>query len=163
KEEIHGRTSRTPDLSPARQAPGQARAGRASGASAVRPHRPGRPEAAGAPAAVLARGGGTPAVPAPVRPPPAALAPSAPPARPAAPAAPAVAPRHPPEHQAELLRDGLFACWLAVSINLDGEFGQAGCRQFLEGVLREAGDPQDPVEARLVRQLALADLRVVQL
>src|SRR5262245_4726712 len=91
------------------------------------------------------------------------LPPRAAPPRPAAPAAPAAAPRHPPEHQAELLRDGLFACWLAVSINLEGEFGQAGCRQFLEGVLREAGDPQDPVEARLVRQLALADLRVVQL
>lgn len=52
---------------------------------------------------------------------------------------------------------------MATALGLDGEIGPSGYRLFLDGLMRDAGDPTDPVEIMLLEQLALCHLRSMQL
>lgn len=48
---------------------------------------------------------------------------------------------------------------MATALGLDGEIGPSGYRLFLDGLMRDAGDPTDPVEIMLLEQSAPCHLR----
>ena len=66
-------------------------------------------------------------------------------------------------HQAEVLRKGVFPALMASALNLDKFFDTAAYKIYLENVLRDMGEPTDPIERMLVEQLCLAHFRVAQL
>ncbi len=65
--------------------------------------------------------------------------------------------------QAELLEKGIFPAFMASALNLDRHVGTTAYHAFLEGVMRDLGDPTDPIERMLVQQLCLVHFRVAQL
>lgn len=80
-----------------------------------------------------------------------------------APEAPHRVTTNPPERQASLVKRAVVPATMATALGLDGEIGPAGYRLFLDGLMRDAGDPTDPVEVMLLEQLALCHLRSMQL
>lgn len=66
-------------------------------------------------------------------------------------------------HQANVLREGAFSALLATALNLDKHFDTGAYRVYLAGVMRDLGDPKDPIERMLIEQLCLAHFRVAQL
>jgi hypothetical protein len=110
-------------------------------------------------------------------PPPPGGAPSRPPQQAAGHAAPPPASQDPPagldaarhaaaqraSHQAEVLREGAFPALMATALNLDKYFDTGAYRVYLANVMRDLGDPKDPIERMLVEQLCLAHFRVAQL
>ncbi len=66
-------------------------------------------------------------------------------------------------YQAEALRDGVFPALLAAAVGLDRHFETAAYRVYLARVLKDLGDPADPIERMLVEQLCLAHFRTAQL
>jgi hypothetical protein len=66
-------------------------------------------------------------------------------------------------HQAEVLGAAVFPALMASALGLDGQVGPTGYKVYLERLLREAGSPEDPIEAMLLQQLALAHFRIGQL
>lgn len=66
-------------------------------------------------------------------------------------------------HQADALRRAVFPALMADAIGLDRLFDGRSYKAYLEGLLRDAGSPTDPVEVTLVEQLALAHFRIGQL
>ena len=66
-------------------------------------------------------------------------------------------------HEAGVLREGAFSALMATALNLDKYFGTGAYRVYLAGVMRDLGDPKDPIERMLVEQLCLAHFRVAQL
>lgn len=98
------------------------------------------------------------------------------PEQPAGHSAPPQAPQDPPgldaarhaaaqrtSHQAEVLREGAFSALMATALNLDKYFDTGAYRVYLAGVMRDLGDPKDPIERMLIEQLCLAHFRVAQL
>jgi hypothetical protein len=70
---------------------------------------------------------------------------------------------NPPERQASLVKRAVVPATMATALGLDGEIGAAGYRLFLDGLIRDAGSPTDPVEIMLLEQMALCHLRSMQL
>lgn len=66
-------------------------------------------------------------------------------------------------HGGEVLREGLFATFMATALNLDKFFDARAYRIYLANVMRDLGDPKDPIERMLIEQLCLAHFRVAQL
>src|SRR5262245_7623667 len=66
-------------------------------------------------------------------------------------------------HQAEALRSAVFPSCMALALGLDNQVGPSGYRAYLEQLLKDAGDPFDPIERMLIEQLGLAHFRVAQL
>lgn len=66
-------------------------------------------------------------------------------------------------HQAEVLREGAFSALMATALNMDKYFDTGAYRVYVAGVMRDLGDPQDPIERMLIEQLCLAHFRVAQL
>ena len=64
--------------------------------------------------------------------------------------------------QAEALRQVFPAC-MAVALSLHGQIGPSGYKAYLTQLLKDAGDPVDPIERMLLEQLALAHFRIAQL
>jgi hypothetical protein len=52
---------------------------------------------------------------------------------------------------------------MASALNLDRFFDSNAYRIYLASVMRDLGDPKDPIERMLVEQLCLAHFRVAQL
>jgi hypothetical protein len=52
---------------------------------------------------------------------------------------------------------------MATSLALDKFFDSSAYRVYLAGVMRDLGDPKDPIERMLIEQLCLAHFRVAQL
>src|SRR5262245_60211084 len=65
--------------------------------------------------------------------------------------------------QAEALRQAIFPSCMAVALGLDGQVGPSGYRAYLAQLLKDTGDPTDPIEHMLTEQLALAHFRIAQL
>ncbi|VTT98779.1 unnamed protein product [Gemmataceae bacterium] len=63
----------------------------------------------------------------------------------------------------EVLRHNVFAAFMATSLALDKFFDANAYRVYLAGVMRDLGDPKDPIERMLIEQLCLAHFRVGQL
>jgi hypothetical protein len=66
-------------------------------------------------------------------------------------------------HGGEVLREGVFSALMATSLALDKFFDTNAYRVYLAGVMRDLGDPKDPIERMLIEQLCLAHFRVAQL
>jgi hypothetical protein len=66
-------------------------------------------------------------------------------------------------HGGEVLREGVFATYMATALNLDKYFDARAYRIYLANVMRDLGDPTDPVERMLIEQLCMAHFRVAQL
>jgi ParB-like chromosome segregation protein Spo0J len=66
-------------------------------------------------------------------------------------------------HQAVVLRDGPFSALMAAAVGLDRHFETAAHRIYLDRVLKDLGDPADPIERVLVEQLCMAHFRTAQL
>lgn len=66
-------------------------------------------------------------------------------------------------HGAEGLRAGVFPALMATALNLDRFFDANAYKIYLANVMRDLGDPKDPVERMLVEQLCMAHFRVAQL
>lgn len=52
---------------------------------------------------------------------------------------------------------------MASALNLDKYFDTGAYRTYLAGVMRDLGNPTDPVERMLIEQLCIAHFRVAQL
>jgi hypothetical protein len=65
--------------------------------------------------------------------------------------------------QAEALRQAIIPACMAAALGLDRQVGPLGYRAYLDQLLKDAGDPTDPVERMLLEQLALAHFRNAQL
>jgi hypothetical protein len=66
-------------------------------------------------------------------------------------------------HGAEVLRANVFPAMLATALNLDKFLDANAYKIYLANVMRDLGDPVDPIERMLVEQLCLAHFRVAQL
>jgi hypothetical protein len=66
-------------------------------------------------------------------------------------------------HGAEVLRQGVFPTMMASALNLDRFFDSNADRIYLASVMRDLGDPKDPIERMLIEQLCMAHFRVAQL
>jgi hypothetical protein len=64
----------------------------------------------------------------------------------------------PPERQAFLVGKALVPSCMAAAFGLDTQVGAAGYRGYLDGVLKDAGEPTDPIEVMMLEQLAFAHL-----
>jgi hypothetical protein len=62
-----------------------------------------------------------------------------------------------------LVKRAVVPAMLAEALGLDGQVRAAGYRLFLNGLLRDAGDPSDPVVVMLLEQMAVCHLRALQL
>lgn len=67
------------------------------------------------------------------------------------------------EGQAEVIKNAAFPAAMASAVPIAKGVGAAGYRLFLDGLLRDAGNPTDPVERMLIEQLAMAHHRIGQL
>ena len=67
------------------------------------------------------------------------------------------------ERQADIIQDAVFAAGMAGSIPVGNGVGAGGFKIYLDRLLKEAGNPTDPLERMLVEQIALAHQRVAQL
>jgi hypothetical protein len=65
--------------------------------------------------------------------------------------------------QAEALRKALVPGFMASALGMDNLFESAGYKLFLENILKDSGDPGDPIERMLIEQLTFAHLRIAQL
>ncbi len=65
--------------------------------------------------------------------------------------------------KAGIIRNLAFPAAMAASVPVSKEIGAAAFKVFMDGLLRDAGNPSDPVEIMLLEQLTLAHLRVGQL
>lgn len=63
----------------------------------------------------------------------------------------------------EVLREGVFPSLMATALNLDTFFDANAYKIYLAGVMRDLGDPTDPIEKMLIEQLCMAHFRVAQL
>ncbi len=66
-------------------------------------------------------------------------------------------------HGAEVLRANVFPAMLATALNLDNFLDANAYKIYLTNVMRDLGDPTDPIERMLVEQLCMAHFRVAQL
>ncbi|MCE9560525.1 MAG: hypothetical protein K8U57_00590 [Planctomycetes bacterium] len=66
-------------------------------------------------------------------------------------------------HQAEVLEKGIFPAFMASALNLDRHVGTTAYHTYLANIMRELGDPSDPIERMLISQLCLVHFRVAQL
>lgn len=65
--------------------------------------------------------------------------------------------------RADAISKGFLPSCMAAACGLNGTFSPESFRGFVDQFLRDAGDPQDPIERVLVRQLVFADLRLSSL
>jgi hypothetical protein len=66
-------------------------------------------------------------------------------------------------HQAEVLRESVFAASMAAALAHDKLFDPASYQVYLQRLMADSGDPPDPVERMMLEQLALAHFRVAAL
>ena len=97
---------------------------------------------------------------------------TAPQATPAAPTPPATPPesstvetkrRRSLEQQANVAKNAILPAALVSAMGLDQYVEIHGYRHYLDGVIRDAGNPTDPVEIMLIEQMAVCHLRAAQL
>ena len=67
------------------------------------------------------------------------------------------------EREADIIQDALFAASMAGAISASNGVSSSGFKVFLERLLKQAGNPTDPVERMMIEQLALAHHRIAQL
>lgn len=67
------------------------------------------------------------------------------------------------DHDATVIREYLFSATLATSMPVGEMSTAAAWRTFLDRLLKDAGNPSDPIEIMMIEQLVMAHFRVAQL
>lgn len=67
------------------------------------------------------------------------------------------------QKRADIVRVAAFPAAMSLAIPIGKETGAAGFKLYLDGLLRDTGNPADPIERMIVEQLALAHHRIGQL
>lgn len=57
--------------------------------------------------------------------------------------------------QASVVKRGITPTALAMVLDMENMIGAAGCRVYLDDLVRESGNPSDPVEIMLLEQTAM--------
>ena len=66
-------------------------------------------------------------------------------------------------HDADMLRKGLFPILMADALGYSSAFNPHAYKLYLDKLLEDAGNPDDPIEHMMIEQLALAHFRIAQL
>lgn len=67
------------------------------------------------------------------------------------------------QRDADIIDDLAFAASMASAISIAEQVGASAFKLYRDRLLKQAGDPSDPVERMMIEQLALAHHRVAQL
>ena len=67
------------------------------------------------------------------------------------------------QRKADIIKEVAFSAAMATAIPIGKEIGAAGFKVYLDGFVKDAGSPSDPVELVLIGQIVLAHHRVAQL
>ncbi|WP_339612795.1 hypothetical protein, partial [uncultured Rubinisphaera sp.] len=67
------------------------------------------------------------------------------------------------EREADVIEEVLFAASMAGSVSVGNQVGPNGFKVYLQRLLKQAGDPDDPLEQMMIEQTALAHHRIAQL
>ena len=65
--------------------------------------------------------------------------------------------------QASVVKRGITPTALAMVLDMENMIGAAGCRVYLDDLVRESGNPSDPVEIMLLEQLAMCHQYSIQM
>lgn len=65
-------------------------------------------------------------------------------------------------HEAEILRKAVVPASMATAIRIE-QVSASGYRAYLDRLLKDAGEPTDPIEVMMLEQLAMAHFRIAQL
>lgn len=68
--------------------------------------------------------------------------------------------QHEPARQAAIVKHALFPSQMATAIGLRDLFDASGYRAFLDQLVRDAGNPSDPLQVMLLQQMAMAHFRI---
>jgi|GEM_PF-4667006 len=64
-------------------------------------------------------------------------------------------PRFTPEQQSLVVKKVIAPAALAAAMGVENKIETSGCRVYLDDLVRESGDPSDPVEIMLLEQTAM--------
>ncbi len=76
------------------------------------------------------------------------------------------APIHPSMNvdlQASVVKRGITPTALAMVLDMENMIGAAGCRVYLDDLIKDSGSPLDPVEIMLLEQLAMCHQYSIQM
>ena len=65
--------------------------------------------------------------------------------------------------QASVVKRGITPTALAMVLDMENMIGAAGCRVYLDDLVRESGNPSDPVEIMLLEQMAICHQYSIQM
>ena len=68
--------------------------------------------------------------------------------------------QHEPARQAAIVKHALFPSQMATAIGLRDVFDASGYRAFLDQLVRDAGNPSDPLQIMLLQQMAMSHFRI---
>ena len=72
-------------------------------------------------------------------------------------------PRFTPEQQSLAVKHGIAPAALAAAMGVENKIETSGCRVYLDDLVRESGNPSDPVEIMLLEQLAMCHQYSIQM
>ena len=65
--------------------------------------------------------------------------------------------------QASVVKRGITPTALAMVLDMENMIGASGCRVYLDDLVRESGNPSDPVEIMLLEQMAICHQYSIQM
>ncbi len=65
--------------------------------------------------------------------------------------------------EADFVRRALFSSFMATAVSRDGYVSATGFYIYLDRIMKDLGDPKDPIERMMIEQLAMAHFRVAEL
>ena len=65
--------------------------------------------------------------------------------------------------QASVVKRGITPTALAMVLDMENMIGAAGCRVYLDDLVKDSGNPVDPVEIMLLEQTAMCHLLLMKL
>ena len=65
--------------------------------------------------------------------------------------------------QASVVKRGITPTAMAMVLDMENMIGAAGCRVYLDDLVRESGNPSDPVEIMLLEQLSMCHQYSIQM
>ena len=72
-------------------------------------------------------------------------------------------PRFTPEQQSFAVKNVMAPAALAAAMGVENKIETSGCRVYLDDLVRESGNPSDPVEIMLLEQLAMCHQYSIQM
>jgi hypothetical protein len=72
-------------------------------------------------------------------------------------------PRFTPEQQSLVVKKVIAPAALAAAMGVENKIGTSGCRVYLDDLVKDSGNPVDPVEIMLLEQTAMCHLLSMKL